>query len=104
VDQTYFKQDVDVKQIHEHENLFNIFLEELDADQNCTLDADEFEASLILSLDNTIPGFNAAQVVTLWSMFQEDDDRDSMMVSIFIVFYFMNTLRQSCLDFSFVLI
>ena len=81
-DQTYFKQDVDVKQIHEHAD---IFLEDFDADQNCTLDADEFEASLILSLDNTIPGFNAAQVVTLWSIFQEDDDRDSMMVSIFIV-------------------
>ena len=82
VDQTYFKQDVDVKQIHEHAD---IFLEEFDADQNCTLDADEFEASLILSLDNTIPGFNAAQVVTLWSIFLEVDDRDGMMVRIFTV-------------------
>ena len=83
VDQTYFKQDVDVKQIHEHAD---IFLGQFDADQNGTLDPDEFEASLILSLDNTIPGFNAAQVVTLWSIFQEVDDKDGMMVSIFIVF------------------
>jgi hypothetical protein len=83
VDQTYFKQDVDVKQIHAHAD---IFLEEFDADQNCTLDADEFEALLILSFDYTIPGFNAAQVVTLWSMFQEVDNQDGMMVSIFIVF------------------
>jgi hypothetical protein len=83
VDQTYFKQDVDVKQIHAHAD---IFLEEFDADQNCTLDLDEFEASLILSLDNTVPGFNAAQVVTLWSIFQEVDNGDGMMVSIFIVF------------------
>ena len=83
VDQTYFKQDVDVKQIHEHAD---IFLDEFDADQNGTLDPDEFEASLIHSLDNTIPGFNAAQVVTLWSIFQEVDDKDGMMVSIFIVF------------------
>ena len=79
VDQTYFKQDVDVKQIHEHAD---IFLDEFDAKQNCTLDPDEFEASLIHSLDNTIPGFNAAQVVTLWSIFQEVDDRDDMMVCI----------------------
>jgi len=83
VDQTYFKQDVDVEQIHEHAD---IFLEEFDTDQNCKLDPDEFEASLILSLDNTIPGFNAAQVVTLWSTFQEVNDRDGMMVSIFMVF------------------
>ena len=83
VDQTYFKQDVDVKQIHEHAD---IFLDEFDADQNGTLDPDEFEASLIHSLDNTIPGFNSAQVVTLWSIFQEVDDKDGMMVSIFIVF------------------
>jgi len=82
VDETYFKQDVDVKQIHAHADIFL----EFDADQNCTLDPDEFEASLILSLDNTIPGFNAAQVVTLCSIFQEVDDRDSMMVSIFMVF------------------
>ncbi len=83
VDQTYFKQDVDVEQIHEHAD---IFLKEFDADQNCTMDPDEFEASLILSLDNAIPGFNAAQVVTLWSLFQEVDNRDGMMVSMFIVF------------------
>ncbi len=83
VDETYFKQDVDVKQIHEHAD---IFLEKFDTDQNCTLDPDEFETALILSLDNTIPGFNAAQVVMLWSIFQEVDDRDSMMVSIFMVF------------------
>ena len=83
VDQTYFKQDVDVKQIHEHAD---IFLQDFDADQNRTLDADEFEASLILSLDNTIPGFNAAQVVTLWSIFQEVDNRDGVMVRIFLVF------------------
>ena len=82
VDETYFKQDVDVKQIHAHADIFL----EFDADQNCTLDPDEFEASLIHSLDNTIPGFNAAQVVTLCSIFQEVDDRDSMMVSIFMVF------------------
>ena len=80
VGQTYFKQDVDVKQIHEHAD---IFLDEFDADQNGTLDPDEFEASLIHSLDNTIPGFNAAQVVTLWSIFQQFDDQDGMMVSIF---------------------
>jgi hypothetical protein len=83
VDQTYFKQDVDVKQIHAHAD---IFLEEFDADQSCTLDPDEFEASLILSLDNTIPGFSAAQVITLWSLVQEVDNRDGMMVSMFIVF------------------
>ncbi len=83
VDQAYFKQDVDVDQIHEHAD---IFLEEFDVDQNCTLDPDEFEASLILSLGTAIPGFNAAQVVTLWSLFQEVDDRDGMMVSMFIVF------------------
>ena len=83
VNQTYFKQDVDVKQIYEHAD---IFLDEFDADQNCTLDPYEFEVSLIHSLDNTIPGFNAAQMVTLWSIFQEVDDQDGMMVSIFIVF------------------
>jgi hypothetical protein len=83
VNQTYFKQDVDVKQIHEHADIFS---EEFDTDQNCTLDADEFEVSLILSLENTIPGFNVAQVVTLWSIFKEEDDRDSVMVRIFVVF------------------
>jgi hypothetical protein len=83
VDQTYFKQDVDVELIHEHTD---IFLEEFDADQKCTLDPDEFEASLILSLDNVIPGFIAAQVITLWSLFQEVDNRDGMMVSMFVVF------------------
>jgi hypothetical protein len=91
VDQTYFKQDVDVKQIHAHAD---IFLEEFDTDQNCKLDPDEFEASLILSLNNTMPGFNAAQVVTLWSIFQKVDNRDGMMVSILIVFKFMHTITQ----------
>jgi hypothetical protein len=60
VDNTYFKQDVEINQIHDHAD---IFMKEFDADHNGTLDVDEFEASLIHSLDNTIPGFNAAQVL-----------------------------------------
>jgi hypothetical protein len=76
VKNTYFKQDVDVKQIHDHAD---IFIKDFDADYNGTLDVDEFQASLIHSLDNTIPGFNAAEVVTLWSLFQEVDEGDGAM-------------------------
>ena len=76
VDNTYFKQDVEINQIHDHAD---IFIKEFDADHNGTLDVDEFEASLIHSLDNTIPGFNAAQVLTLWSLFQEVDEGDGVM-------------------------
>jgi hypothetical protein len=76
VDQPYFKQDVDVKQIHKHADMF---LGKFDEDQNWMLDPEELEDSLILSLDNAIPGFNDAQVVTLWSIFQEVDDRDGRL-------------------------
>jgi hypothetical protein len=79
VNNTYFKPDVDLQQIYDHAD---IFIDEFDADHNGTLDADEFEASLIHSLDNTIPGFNAAQVATLWCLFQEVDEGDGMMVSL----------------------
>ncbi len=75
VDNEYFKQDVDINQIHDHAD---IFIKEFDADHDDLLDVDEFEASLIHSLDNTIPGFNAAQVVTLWSLFHDVDEGDGV--------------------------
>jgi hypothetical protein len=57
------------------------FIKKFDTDGNEELDADEFEAALIHSLDNVIPGFNAAQVIALGSVFLEVDDGDGKMVS-----------------------
>ena len=78
VHNTYFKQDVEINQVHDHAD---IFMKEFDADHNGTSDADEFKASLIHSLDNTTPGFNTTEVVTLWSLFQEVDEDDGVMTS-----------------------
>ena len=57
------------------------FIKKFDRDGNGELDADEFEASLIHSLDNAIPGFNVAQVIALGSVFLDVDDGDGKMVS-----------------------
>jgi len=59
------------------------FIKKFDTAGNGELDADKFEAALIHSLDNVIPGFNAAQVIALGSAFQEVDDGDGKMVSCF---------------------
>ena len=56
------------------------FIKKFDIDGDEQLDADEFEAALIHSLDNVIPGFNAAQVIALGSVFLEVDDGDGKMV------------------------
>ena len=67
-----------LKQTEQHADLF---LKHFDADNDETLNIDEFEAALIHSVDTSIPGLRATDVITLCSLFLKvDHNGDGLLV------------------------
>jgi hypothetical protein len=80
--------EIDLKEIRDEfarlkqtEQHADFFLKHFNADNDETLNIDEFEAALIHSVDTSIPGLRAMDVITLCSLFlQADDNGDGLLV------------------------
>eukprot|EP00277_Geminigera_cryophila_P038542 CAMPEP_0173098182 /NCGR_PEP_ID=MMETSP1102-20130122/34522_1 /TAXON_ID=49646 /ORGANISM="Geminigera sp., Strain Caron Lab Isolate" /LENGTH=187 /DNA_ID=CAMNT_0013990517 /DNA_START=1371 /DNA_END=1934 /DNA_ORIENTATION=- len=68
--------------LNQSEEQANFFLNDFDVDNTKSLDAREFENALLHSLETTIPGMTAAQVITLWALFPEFDENLESVVRI----------------------